>query len=119
VVCRTLYTVRLKKHLTTEVERFYSIDYSQFWVNFGISIPTVPPLGSASPSPASKPQQPAASTPSKKSTGATADLDYVDRSQLIMLAALQLQTLFLHMPTMELNKGDAEDSDYEEEVNIN
>ena len=23
------------------------------------------------------------------------------------------------MPTMELNKGDAEDSDYEEEVNIN
>lgn len=26
--------------------------------------------------------------------------------------------LFLHMPTMELNKGDQEDSDYEEEVNI-
>ncbi len=38
---------------------------------------------------------------------------------MIMLAALFLQTLFLHMPTMELNKGDAEDSDYEEEVNIN
>jgi len=36
-----------------------------------------------------------------------------------MLAALLLQTLFLHMPTMELNKGDAEDSDYEEEANIN
>lgn len=36
-----------------------------------------------------------------------------------MLAALLLQTLFLHMPTMDLNKGDAEDSDYEEEVNIN
>lgn len=35
-----------------------------------------------------------------------------------MLGALLLQTLFLHMPTMELNKGDAEDSDYEEEVNI-
>jgi hypothetical protein len=44
--------------------------------------------------------------------------DAIDRSQLIMLAALLLQTLFLHMPTMELNKGDAEDSDYEEEVNI-
>ena len=27
--------------------------------------------------------------------------------------------MFLHMPTMDLNKGDAEDSDYEEEVNIN
>jgi hypothetical protein len=36
-----------------------------------------------------------------------------------MLSWLLLGTLFLHMPTMELNKGDAEDSDYEEEVNIN
>ena len=36
-----------------------------------------------------------------------------------MLAALVLNTLFLHMPTMDLNKGDDEDSDYEEEVNIN
>ena len=35
-----------------------------------------------------------------------------------MLASYCLQILFLHMPTMELNKGDAEDSDYEEEVNI-
>ena len=43
----------------------------------------------------------------------------IDRSQLIMFCALLLQTMFLHMPTMELNKGDAEDSDYEEEVNIN
>jgi hypothetical protein len=45
--------------------------------------------------------------------------DLLDRSQIVMLAALLLQTLFLHMPTMELNKGDAEDSDYEEEANIN
>ena len=44
--------------------------------------------------------------------------DEIDRTQLIMLASLYLQTLFLHMPTMELNKGDAEDSDFEEEVNI-
>ena len=36
-----------------------------------------------------------------------------------MLAAMLLQAMFLHMPTMDLNKGDAEDSDYEEEVNIN
>ena len=35
-----------------------------------------------------------------------------------MLGGMLLHTLFLHMPTMELNKGDAEDSDYEEEVNI-
>lgn len=35
-----------------------------------------------------------------------------------MFAGLLLKTLFLHMPTMELNKGDLEDSDYEEEVNI-
>lgn len=35
-----------------------------------------------------------------------------------MLGALLMQTLFLHMPTMELSKGDAEDSDYEEEVLI-
>jgi hypothetical protein len=38
---------------------------------------------------------------------------------MVMLASYILNTLFLHMPTMELNKGDAEDSDYEEEVNIN
>jgi hypothetical protein len=38
---------------------------------------------------------------------------------MIMLSSLLLQLLYLHMPTMELNKGDAEDSDYEEEVNIN
>jgi hypothetical protein len=37
---------------------------------------------------------------------------------LIMIAGMTLQTLFLHIPTMELNKGDAEDSDYEEEINI-
>jgi hypothetical protein len=43
----------------------------------------------------------------------------LDRAQIVMIAALLLQTLFLHMPTMELNKGDAEDSDYEEEANIN
>ena len=35
-----------------------------------------------------------------------------------MLAGLLLQTMFLHMPTMELCKGDAEDSDYEEDVSI-
>lgn len=35
-----------------------------------------------------------------------------------MFSAMVLQTLHLHMPTMELNKGEAEDSDYEEEVNI-
>eukprot|EP00349_Pseudokeronopsis_sp_Brazil_P011001 CAMPEP_0202978254 /NCGR_PEP_ID=MMETSP1396-20130829/84742_1 /ASSEMBLY_ACC=CAM_ASM_000872 /TAXON_ID= /ORGANISM="Pseudokeronopsis sp., Strain Brazil" /LENGTH=84 /DNA_ID=CAMNT_0049717171 /DNA_START=2842 /DNA_END=3096 /DNA_ORIENTATION=- len=26
--------------------------------------------------------------------------------------------MFLHMPTMEINRGDQEDSDYEEEINI-
>lgn len=35
-----------------------------------------------------------------------------------MFSAHLLNSLYLHMPTMELNKGDAEDSDYEEEVNI-
>lgn len=35
-----------------------------------------------------------------------------------MISALILKTLFLHMPTMDLNKGEAEDSDYEEEINI-
>ena len=35
-----------------------------------------------------------------------------------MFAALLLETLFLHMPTMELNQGDFEDSDYVEEVHI-
>ena len=35
-----------------------------------------------------------------------------------MMAAYYLSMNFLHMPTMELNKGDLEDSDYEEEVNI-
>ena len=43
----------------------------------------------------------------------------VDRAQHIMMASLILQITFLHMPTMDLNKGDAEDSDYEEQVNIN
>lgn len=35
-----------------------------------------------------------------------------------MLGAKLMQTLYLLMPTMQLSKGDAEDSDYEEEVNI-
>ena len=35
-----------------------------------------------------------------------------------MLGALLMQTLFLLMPTLLLNKGEAEDSDYEEEANI-
>ncbi len=36
----------------------------------------------------------------------------------MMMAAYLLDTMFLHMPTMEYNKGDAEDSDYEETVNV-
>ena len=40
IVCRTLYDVRLKKHLNANVERFYSIPYSQLWVVFGINIAT-------------------------------------------------------------------------------
>jgi len=35
-----------------------------------------------------------------------------------MFAALYMNTLFLHMPTMDINKGEFEDSDYEEEVLI-
>jgi hypothetical protein len=42
----------------------------------------------------------------------------LDRSQVIMFSAYLLNSLFLHMPTMEINKGDDEDSDNEEEVNI-
>ena len=40
------------------------------------------------------------------------------RTQLHLIAHLYLKTLFLHMPTMELNKGDEEDSDYEERAKI-
>mmetsp|Transcript_9981 Transcript_9981/g.9917 ORF Transcript_9981/g.9917 Transcript_9981/m.9917 type:complete len:177 (+) Transcript_9981:452-982(+) len=42
----------------------------------------------------------------------------MDRSQLIMFSAMLLNSLFLHMPTMEMNRGEQEDSDYEEEINI-
>ena len=42
----------------------------------------------------------------------------LDRSQLIMFGAKYLSTLQLFMPTMSMNRGDAEDSDYEEEVLI-
>lgn len=34
------------------------------------------------------------------------------------MSAYLLDTMFLHMPTMEYNKGDAEDSDYEENVTV-
>lgn len=40
VVCRTLYEIRLKKHLQSQVERYHSIPYSQLWVTFGINIPS-------------------------------------------------------------------------------
>ena len=41
------------------------------------------------------------------------------RTQLHLVAYLYLRTLFLHLPTMELNKGDDEDSDFEEKAIIN
>ena len=40
------------------------------------------------------------------------------RTQLHLVAYLYLRTLFLHLPTMELNKGDDEDSDFEEKAII-
>ena len=98
IVCRTLYDVRLKKRVQTQIERFHKVDYQQLWVIFGIN------LG------------PAALTKSS-SQGKKAE-EGIDRAQVVMVAALLLQTHFLHMPTMEINKGDAEDSDYEEEANI-
>lgn len=40
------------------------------------------------------------------------------RTQLHLVAYLYLRTLFLHMPTIELNKGEDEDSDFEEKAII-
>lgn len=40
------------------------------------------------------------------------------RTQLHLIACLYLKTLFLNLPTMELNKGDAEDSENEEKALI-
>jgi len=42
----------------------------------------------------------------------------MDRAQLIMFSHLMINMLFLNMPTIELSKGDFEDSDNEEEVLI-
>lgn len=42
----------------------------------------------------------------------------LDRSLLMIFCYKYLSTLFLFMPTMHCNKGDEEDSDYEEEVRI-
>lgn len=42
----------------------------------------------------------------------------LDRSQLILFATHYLETLKLHMPTMAANKGDDEDSEYEELIKI-
>ena len=41
------------------------------------------------------------------------------RSQLNLVACLYLRTLFLHLPTIDINKGDEEDSDNEEYAAIN
>lgn len=41
------------------------------------------------------------------------------RTQLHLVAYLYLRTLRLHLPTIELNKGDDEDSDFEEVCKIN
>ena len=40
------------------------------------------------------------------------------RTQLHLVAYLYLRTLFLHLPTMDLNRGDDEDSDFEEKAII-
>ena len=42
----------------------------------------------------------------------------LDRSQLMMFGAKYLSTLKLFMPTMSLNRGDDEDSEYEETIII-
>ena len=42
----------------------------------------------------------------------------LDRSQLKMFVSKYLQMLHLHMPTMNVNRGDDEDSNYEEEILI-
>lgn len=42
----------------------------------------------------------------------------LDRSQLVLFANKYLETLKLHMPTMAANKGEDEDSDYEELIQI-
>ena len=42
----------------------------------------------------------------------------LDRSQLKMFVSKYLQLLHLHMPTMNVNRGDDEDSNYEEEILI-
>eukprot|EP00347_Sterkiella_histriomuscorum_P005987 403354508 len=99
IICKTLYELRIKKHCIQQVERKMIVDYNQIWIIFGV------PLGI----------QTILKDPTKKDDVASLP---VDRSQHIMMAAYFLQTCFLHMPTMELNKGDLEDSDFEEEVNI-
>lgn len=35
VTCKTLYEVRLKKHLSEHVERTFNIEYQQLWAHFG------------------------------------------------------------------------------------
>ncbi len=42
----------------------------------------------------------------------------LDRSQLCMFGANYIESLQLLMPTMCINKGDNEDSDYEEQLLI-
>lgn len=36
VKCQTLYDVRLKKHVSEQVERIHTIDYNQLWIIFGL-----------------------------------------------------------------------------------
>ena len=91
-ICKTLYNISIKKNKIEPVERSLKIPYDQFWITFGVPIPTNPLA--------------------RKELGA------VDRSQVLLLAWHMLQTMFLHMPTMEFNKGDQEDSDYEETVEV-
>lgn len=93
------------------MERFYQVSYSQLCSIFGVSAEC-----------RHQPQADGPATPtggSRKSHGCeTVGCSNLDRAALIMLGAMLMQTMYLLMPTIQLSKGDAEDSDYEEEVNI-
>lgn len=36
VFCKTLYEVKIKKHVKEYLERTFNIDYELFWVYFGV-----------------------------------------------------------------------------------
>jgi hypothetical protein len=82
IECHSLYEIRIKKHLSTRVQKEFDLSYQDLELKFGINF------------------------------------NLANQSEKLMISNLFLQLCYLKMPTMDINKGDAEDSDNEEEVLI-